>query len=326
MKRFGFVVAAMSLCMLLASGAEAGLRKVSVSAGSGGMDGAICVAMAKGYFAEQGIEIDYQIYRNGSIAQKAFVDGKVDFGTSNRVSIVLGGLDEKTCAVIGVLAYTDSQTKVLCRKDSGIFEPADLKGKRIATVEATTAHYYLYKYLINSGIAPEDVEIVYVSKKELPGIIASGDVDAICQHGTPIEKAKSLLGDNAVQFMNPNLDRKAVPLVARRKMIAEEPELIEGMFRALKKAEGWIPSHQEEASRIIADMKNRSYEGTLKFVRDEVEFDLSLKQGLLLNLESVDRWAIESGLVDYKKPRNFFELIDYAPLEKVFPGSVTIIR
>lgn len=326
MQRFIGTIVALLLTVALAVPASAELRKVSVSAGSGGMDGAVCIAMAKGYFAENGIEVEHKIYRNGSVALKAFLDGEVDFGTTNRVGIVLSDMDFAKVALLGVLAYTDSQTKVLCRKDAGISSPKDLKGKRIATVRATTAHYYLYKYLLHNGISPKDVSITFLTKKQLPGAIANGEVDAICQHGTPIEKAEAKLGDNAIKFTNAQLDRKTVPILAHRTLVNAEPELIEGMFRALKKAEGWVVGHEEEAARIIADMKHRSYEGTLNFVKNEVEYNLSLKQSLLLNFESVEGWAIENKLVSHMAPRNFMDLIEYQPLEKVFPGSVSIIR
>ncbi|NJB67198.1 NitT/TauT family transport system substrate-binding protein [Desulfobaculum xiamenense] len=326
MHRTGILCLAIMIVGLLAGSADAQPRKVVISGGSGAMDGAVCVAIAKGYLAENDIDAELRIYRNGSAALEGFLAGEADFVSTNRVGVVLTDFDPSRFAFIATLSTSDSQTKVLCRKSAGIAQPADLRGKRIGTVRGTTAHYYLHKFLIHNGVSPRDVKVVYLKKKQLPEALVAGEIDAMCQHGTPFDQAKSALGDDAIIFGNPKLDRKLVPLMARRDMIANEPKVIEGLFRGIRKAELWIADHQEEASRIIADMRHLSYESTLAFLRNEADFNLSLEQSVLLNLENVEMWAIESELVERKTPRNMLDIVDYHPLEKVFPESVTIIR
>jgi len=306
--------------------AQKQLETRTISAGSGGMVGSVCVAIRNGYFAEEGLDIQVKSYRNGFIAAQEYLKGATDFGTTNRVGAVLSNIDFEKHALVGVLAYSDSQTKIVAKKSAGILDSGDLRGKRIGVVHGTSAHYYLNKYLQHCGISMSDVEVVFMKKKKLPAAIASGEIDAFCQHGKPVADALKKLGSDALVLRNDNIDRKIVPLIAPRAFVAEHPEKMQGMLRAIKKADAWIVNHKKEAAKIIAEMKNRSYDLMLNFVENEAEFNLSLEQSLLLNFEGVDRWAIENELVPYKEPRNFLDYIDYHPLEQVAPESVSIIR
>ncbi|SKA73646.1 ABC transporter substrate-binding protein [Desulfobaculum bizertense] len=306
--------------------AQKQLEPLTISAGSGGMVGSVCVAIRNGYFAEEGLDIQIKSYRNGFVAAQEYLKGATDFGTSNRVGAILSNIDFEKHALVGVLAYSDSQTKIVAKKSAGILDSSDLRGKRIGIVHGTSSHYYLYKYLQHCGIPMSDVEVVFLKKKQLPTAIVSGKIDAFCQHGKPVADALKKLGSDALVLRNSNINRKIVQLIAPRDFIAKNPEKMQGMLRAIKKADAWTVDHKKEAAKIIAEMKNRSYDLVLNFVENEAEFNLSLEQSLLLSFEGVDRWAIENELVPYKEPRNFLDYIDYHPLEQVSPESVSIIR
>jgi ABC-type nitrate/sulfonate/bicarbonate transport system substrate-binding protein len=289
------------------------------------MAAAITVADAKGMFKKYGIKAKLATYKKGGDALDALLSGAVDVGTCGMNDIIFKDVDPSKQAIVASLAYTDSLIRVLARRDKGINTMADLKGKTIGTVRATYAHYCLCFYLIHQGLDCQDINLVFMSKKELPEAIASGAVDAICQHGAPLIKAKKLLGDNWQIFESTDYTRKLLTMLMRRDLIEEKPEIAQGILRAILEANAFIASHPDESIRIVAESKGYTEKDMAEAMSDVI-FETTLNQSLLISFESVERWAIESQLIKRKAPRNYLRYIDPTPLRKVSPELVTIIR
>ena len=67
--------------------------------------------------------------------------------------------------------------KLVATKD--ITGPADLAGKKIGYVEGTSERYVTQKYLLDGGVALEDVTLVPLPGLfELVGALKNGDIDA----------------------------------------------------------------------------------------------------------------------------------------------------
>ncbi len=301
-------------------------EKISYGTGAGPMDGAIIVAQEKGFMAEQGLDVKTSIFKKGKIGFDNYLAGKESFAITNIISVVLTDFDITKHRYVATASYTDNQTKVLVNKATGINNIMDLRGKKIATVKATTAHFYLCRFLELNGVACDDVNIVFMKKNQLPDAIANGEVDAICQHGMPVVKAKKMIGDNGVIYEDDTIIRKSVGLIFPAAFVANQPEVIEGMLKATLKGDAFIKNDTVKAIEIIAKKKNYPIEAMTKSVRQEIDFDLSLKQSLLLTFETVERWAIDNRLVERTTPRNYLDFVDYKPLKSVAPDKVTIIH
>ena len=165
-----------------------------------------------------------------------------------------------------------------------------------------------------------------MSKKQMPDAIASGKVDALCQHGMPIEKAMKRLGGDWAVYQDDDVMRKNNLLTMSTEVLENKPEIVEGALKAIMKGNEFIKTDTEEAVRIIAEAKGYPLDLMDQSVRHEMDFELALKQSLLEMLEMIERWAIENKLVDRTTPRNYLNLIDHRPLKKVAPEKVTIIH
>ena len=321
-------IVAISLFFLLGSAgfAVAGPTLFTFSAGAGAMSGGVNVAEEKGFFEEQGIKGTVTRYKRGRVAFYKYLEGKHDAATAGIFGVILTDFDISKHRIVATLANTDNQTKVLVKKSAGISSPSALKGKRIGTIRGSTAHFYLCQFLVANGILCDDVEVVFLSKKQMPNAIAVGEVDALCQHGMPIEKAKKKLGDDWAVYQDNSIIRKPLLLFMPIETLENKPEIVQGVLKAIMKGNEFIKTNTDEAVAIIAKAKNYPIDVMDKSVRHEMDYGLRLEQSLLQKLEMIEQWAIDKKLVERTTPRNYLDFIDYRSLEKLDAAKVTIIR
>ena len=94
----------------------------------------IFIAQEKGYFAEQGLNVEMIKFSSGKMALDALLGDGVDFATTADFPLTLAGLSDQEVGIIATIGYGDD-IKVIARKDAGISEIKDLEGKKIATLK-----------------------------------------------------------------------------------------------------------------------------------------------------------------------------------------------
>lgn len=130
------------------------------------------IAMDKGFFAEEGIEIEPQWFDSAHPIAVSTASSKVDVGATGitaslynmaangqKLGIVADkGREQKGYSSSALLVTTDNY-------NAGVKSLKDLKGKRIGiTQKGSTFHYMLGRMLETQGMSLNDVEIVPLSK------------------------------------------------------------------------------------------------------------------------------------------------------------------
>ncbi len=172
----------LALCMMvLAAGCggsdakkDAPKEKVKVSLGMLRLTSSapLFIAMDKGFFADEGIEIDPQWFDAAHPIAVSTASSKVDVGATGitaslynmaangqKLGIVADkGREQKGYSSSALLVTTDNY-------NSGVTSLKDLKGKRIGiTQKGSTFHYMLGRMLETQGMSLNDVEIVPLNK------------------------------------------------------------------------------------------------------------------------------------------------------------------
>ena len=152
---------------------------LTIATGTGAMGGTLIIAQEKGFFKEQGVNTTITSLRRGKLAFQAYEQGKFNATTTTSLHIVRSNFDASHHVIIGTLCYTNNQTKLLARKSAGITRISDLKAKKIAVNKAGFSHFYLEKFLLFNGLTLDDVEEVFASREDIPGIIERGLAHAV---------------------------------------------------------------------------------------------------------------------------------------------------
>lgn len=148
------------------------------------------VADAKGYFADEGIEIKLEAIKSGQDAIPLAASGKLDVVvagfSAGLFSAVETGLDVKVVGSMGVSAGDEEEppSALIASKklvdDGTISTVADLKGLKVGVAggAGATGAFYVGMALEEVGLSITDVEFVQLGNPDIPTALANGSIDA----------------------------------------------------------------------------------------------------------------------------------------------------
>lgn len=100
-----------------------------------------------------------------------------------------------------ILTVAEGHYRLLARRSAGISSLADLRGKRIATVDHTSAAFHLHKMLQLAGLTEADVTIVpFPRPTGIAQAIIDRSVDVLAMWEPEMQLAIEALGQDAIIF------------------------------------------------------------------------------------------------------------------------------
>jgi len=283
----------------------------------------VLLANEKGYFLEEGIDIEIKGYSTGKDALKATFNGEVDICTVADTPIVSNSFKRNDFTVFATILQGAEHTKCLARKDRNISTPQDIIGKRVATTIGTSAHYFMAVFFILNKLDLEDVEIVNLKPTEMVKAIVDGDVDVIFAWEPNIYHAVKSLGENAVILPSNIGYLTTFSLVSKNVFVENNQQLLKRILKALIKAEKFAKGNRKESIDIISAYLKIDRE-IIDKLWDTYDFRVSLTQSFLITLENEARWFIRSKLTSATEIPNYLDYIYWDALEAVKPEAVQI--
>ena len=208
------------------------------------------LAQENGYFAEEGLNVEFYYAAAADIVKN--------------VAAKAQGIPVKVVHT----TYQEGLGAIIFGSDSGISTPADLKGKKVAVTSLGSANYFqLQAAMESAGLTIDDVQVEIVGTGAILTALTEGQVDAIV-----FSKLRTIELNNSGYAASEITCDQFLPsfgnvLVAGDKLVAEDPETVDGFCRALNKAiEYIIDGHVEEA----VDMSIEKYAPTFAEKRDVV--------------------------------------------------------
>ena len=303
------------------------IEKVTIAYAQSPLASLVTIARDQGFFASRGLNATIKEFEGG---KQALVDGllagEADIATVADVPISANSFNRNDFRVIATIASSSNDLRIIARKDSGIREPKDLRGKRIAAKRASSSHYFLHVFLLHNGLTANDVTLSFKKDRgPLIPLLASGEIDAFSAREPFIGEAITLLGDNAVMFESSGLYRKTFNLVAGDGFIKDHPIAVERVIAALVEAEKFVKEHPDQTIKIIA-ISIGSTESAISAIWPDIDLRVFLDQALFLSLEDEARWMIRNNFTDATEIPNYLDFIYIDALESVIPEAITVIR
>ena len=288
--------------------------------------GLVYAAQDRGFFADNGLRVTFREYDTGVAALEGVMNGEADIaaGTSE-FPLVAKAFQRVPISAIASIDRPDF-IYVVGRKDRGIEQAGDLKGKRIGTVPGSIAQFYLGRLLELHDMSAQDITFVDLrTPKEWRAAITDGDVDAVVLAQPEASSVKASLGSNATFFSVQGGQPAYALAISTNEWIARHPGLVKKFLTALSEAEDFVERHPVQTSAII--QKRLGLDSTYaKRVFAQNAFVLSLDQSLILAMEDEARWMIRNTLTTETAVPDLGKYLDAADLEAVHPEGVDILR
>jgi ABC-type nitrate/sulfonate/bicarbonate transport system substrate-binding protein len=155
------------------------------------------------------------------------------------------------------------------RKDRGIKNVSDFKGKKIGVAQGTQAEFFLGRFLNLHGISLQDITRVDVQPSQFVDAIANGSVDAVIYIRQYNDAIKNRLGDNGVFWPAQSNQLLYSVMVSRNDWIASHPEAINRFLKSLDQS--LILAMEDEARWMIKN--NLTGEKKTPNLLDYIYFD-----------------------------------------------------
>lgn len=223
------------------------------------------IAIAKNYFEEElGVKVNVVEFQAGDI-RNALISGSIDFAMLGSASATLGIANGMDAEVIWVHEVLGEAERLVARNGSGIESMQDLKGKKIATPFATTAHYSLLKALELSGISETELTLLDMQMPDIYAAWQRGDIDA-AYGWEPV--LSDLLKDGSTIITSQDLAAEGIITsnveIVSRDFAQKHPEMVTKYIRALDRAVKLYNEDRDDAVKTIAEAMNISEEEALK--------------------------------------------------------------
>ena len=198
----------------------------------------VTTAKEKGYFEEQGIEVKMTKFDDGPTEIAAMESGSMDvayIGPGAHTLAIQGNVDVFCFQQLG-----DADC-VMGLKSHGVNSLEDLKGKKVAVTSLGSANYFqLQAAMESAGLTIDDVQVEIVGIGAILTALTEGQVDAIV-----FSKLRTIELNNSGYAASEITCDQFLPsfgnvLVAGDKLVAEDPETVDGFCRALNKAIEYI--------------------------------------------------------------------------------------
>lgn len=264
--------------LLLGGGAASCLLLAACGSGKGGCpvlrvsitgkgDGDSRLLFKSAGIKPEGFDIAYNEFQSGHLVVEALNGGSLDYGGMSEIPPIFAAASTIQSFRQIAVAHGDVNNQVvLVPKGSTARSIADLKGKRVGYVRATTSQYFLIRMLEEVGLGWDDIKPVAMGVTDGAAAFSQGALDAWAIYGFPIQRAIATEGARILRTAYGILSGNY--LVAAHVDALADPDktkLIADYLGLAQKAYAWAAAHQDEWAVIVS----RDIGVPLAYVQDQ---------------------------------------------------------
>jgi len=291
------------------------------------VDGQFWIMMEKGYFEEQGLEVEPILFTSGIPMMQALSGGSLDVAI---MGAVIANFPSRGVGKVFLINNIEYDTATLwARPETGAKSIQDVKGKKIATVKGTTAHVFLHAALKENNIdSTKDVAIVSMDMAGAVSAFISGAVPFVCTWAPfHVQIREQVPGAVLLSSAKEFYPKSAIigGWVATNKVYEERKDILKKIVKAWVPANDYLVGHSDEALKLI---HSKAYSNIpfddIQASWDAEKCETSEKWVELYSDGTVKKWLgqvqqvfVEIGSIgDWVDPDNFFDPKIYLDIVK----------
>lgn len=249
------------------------------------------IAQDQGYFEEEGINLDLQVFAAAKDRDAALQAGELDGVLCDEVAISIYQNSDINMQITGT---TNGSWTLVASPESGITSLADLKGKSMAISENTMIDYLSDYLAVNNGMSVEDIEKVAIPP--MPARLEALNNNQVNAAILPTPFNDTAIANGGVEITKIYNEDIMISVTGfLQEIIDQNPEAIKGFYKAYNKAIDYINNTDiSEFEDVIISAANYSEEMRGNIVLPEYLYNYLPAEE---NVQKVLDWSKDKGLL-----------------------------
>ena len=310
-RRLGLIVAAVLICSsgqaLAQSSAPPAKASLRLDWKGGGQHAPFYLAKERGYYKDEGIDLDIISGSGSSDVVKQVGSKAVEFGIAD--ALVLVQAAEQRVPLTAVAAYYQrTPIVVLSPQSKPVTDPAQLtQGVKLGSKKGSATFQGLTAFLAANDIPLQKVTLVDIGFGVQPLLVKQVDAMMGFSMNEPIEAESAGLPVTVMAISDHGVDAYGLMIVSNPDLIAKNPALVKGFLKAT--ARGLSDATKDPAAAVAAVTRAVSESDAAREAkvldRSLPYFQIDDKGAREAGWQSEDRWehtiaiAKKLGLVDH---------------------------
>lgn len=219
----------------------------------GGENSGFFVGEEKGFYAQEGIDLNIKHSNDPTLSIKLVASGERPMGIAYTGDILFAAAKGENVTSVYTLTKS-SPFGLVALKDSGIKGPKDLVGKRVGVTSLPTDQAYFDNMLKEAGVNKSDVEVVDPGQGGVDQII-QGNLDAtsaLVEYEPIILDSQGYPDHTFIHYSDYGApDAPFYDIVVNPDWLKDHGDVVRGFLRATRKSFEWTSAHTAEAADIF---------------------------------------------------------------------------
>jgi sulfonate transport system substrate-binding protein len=211
-------------------------------------------------FEPFGVTVTWSNFLSASSLIEALSNGTIDFCGGGGTASIFSQAAEHLFVRVAREKYTTPKGQaILVLENSPIQTIADLKGKKIAFDQGSSAHYVLIRALEKVGLEFSDIEPVYLTQPEALPKFRRGEVDAwvVWVPYTPTQTRSDYPGRSIADLESIFGDKASIEVptlyYAIPELVRDYPDVLKVILEEVNEAGAWTKRQELEAAQRLAE-------------------------------------------------------------------------
>ncbi len=205
------------------------------------------VALDKGYFSDENLEIDFDYGMETDLLKLVGTD-TLQFAVASGDQVIIAR--GQGLPVVYVMTYFHRFPVAVASLDVPLEEPGDLSGHTVGIPAPGASYNGWLALLYAAGIDEEEIPIEFIGYTQVASL-TEGRIDAAVVYGAnePVQLRQAGY-DPYLIYVADYINLVSNGLITNEKTIAEQPQLVAGLVRAVLRGLRYTLDHPEEAFDI----------------------------------------------------------------------------
>lgn len=240
------------------------------------------VALDQGIFEDEGLTVTPEVIQNASTAVPSLLNDELQVALMTSVPAVTAASKGVPIEIVsGNDRYPEDPsgdtTALVAASGSGVETAGDLGGKTVAVVGLKSAPELALRIVLrDSGVDPDDVEVVEIAYPDMVSALQSGRVDAAFVVDPFLNAAEAaglpVIGHPFTEGLG---GRTALVWMASKQFAQENQDAIEHFARAMQRAGEYSNDHPEDVLDQLSEFTSLSDEAIKGSVAPTYDTEIS---------------------------------------------------